>query len=529
MRSAALALCCVAGLQLNAQQPSFSGVAINSTTREPLGGVHITLLSIRNFPEPNQPYGAVSGPDGRFSIPNLPSGVYQLLPRHNGFLYLHDQNKDFSEIRIVLKPGDAIADRIVAMTPAAILTGRVTDEFGDPVEGAFVDATPVTGDPSSSVVLSRMNGYTDELGQFRITGAPGRFRISAKGGALRLGVTEIRTDGSEVPVYAETWYPSTDRRERGTVVEAGGGRETAGNDIRLIRKRSLTLSGVVTSAPEGWVRPVVFVHTRSFGLPFTTPDGDGRFTVSGLAADRYTLWAHYEAGVVQLNSAPVVVPLESANETGLNLRLASAEQLSGTLEFEGSATNSAPERNQKVMVHIEPVTPSFWTETQGGNVDREGKFRVTSVFPAKYRLRAEALPENAFIKSVSVDGVVMPDTVVDFSGGVNGAKIKLTIGLNGASLEGTVSSENGKPACCAMVVIADIVEHVYDHMASVEGGKTYRFTGLPPGKYRLIVSGPSQDFGAQTAEELFAKAPEIELHEGDHVTRDVTFKPRGAK
>jgi hypothetical protein len=528
MRLAALALCCLAGLQLNAQQPGFSGVAINSITREPLAGVHITLRSIRNFPEPSQPYGAVSGPDGRFSIPNLPSGVYQLLPRHNGFLYLQDENKDFQEARIVLKQGEAIADRIVAMTPVAILTGRVTDEFGDPVEGAFVAAAPVTGDPSRPV-QSRMNGVTDELGQFRITGPPGRFRISAKGGSLRLGVTEIRADGSEIPVYAETWYPSTDSRGRGTVVEAIGGRETAGNDIRLIRKRSLTLSGVVTGTPPGSGRVEVFVHTRSFGLPFTTPDGDGRFTVSGLAADQYTVWAHYEAGAVQLNSAPVVVPLESANETSLNLRLSPGEKLSGTLEFEGSAINSAPERNEKVMVHIQPVTPSFWTETHGGNVDRQGNFSFASVFPAKYRVRAESLPENAFIKSVSVDGAVMADAVVDFSGGVNGAKMKLIIGLNGASLEGTVSSANGKPACCAMVALAGSIERVNDHMASVQGGKTYRFSGLPPGKYRLIVSGPSQDYGTQTAEELFAKAPEIELHEGDHVTRDVTFKPRGAQ
>ena len=528
MRSAALILCCLAGLQLNAQPASFSGLAINSITRKPLGGVHITLLMVRNFPEANQPYGTVAGSDGRFSIPNLPPGPFQLLPRHNGFLYLQDENKDFPDIRIVLKAGEAITDRIVAMTPEAILTGHVTDEFGDPVEDAFVGATPVTGDPSSSVVLSRMNGVTDERGQFRITGAPGRFRISART-SLRLGATEIRTDGSEIPVFAETWFPSTDSRDRGTVVEAIGGRETAGNDIRLIRKRSLTLSGVVTGAPEGGVRVEVFVHTRSLGLPFTTPDGDGRFTVSGLAADRYTVWAHYQSGTLQLNSAPVVVPLESANETGLNLRLAPGEELSGTLEFEGKATNSGPERNQKAMVHIEPVTPSFWTETQGGSVDRGGKFSLGFVFPAKYRVRVESVPENAFIKSVSVDGAALPDTVVDFSGGVNGAKVKLTIGLNGASVEGTVSSENEKPVCCAMVAVADSIEHVNDHMKSVQGGKTYHFTGLRPGKYRLIVSGPSQVYSTQTAEQLFGQAPEIELHEGDHVKRDVTFKPRGAQ
>jgi hypothetical protein len=528
MRPAILVQLFFTSLQLNAQQANFSGVVINAITKEPLTGVHVTLASVPKFPDPSQPYGATSGSDGRFSIPNLPPGAYQLLPRHNGFLYLQDENKDFLGIRILLKPGDVITGRIVAMTPEAILTGRVTDEFGDPVEGAFVDAIPVTGDPSTSVVLSRMNGFTDERGQFRITGAPGRFRISART-TLRLGATEIRTDGSEIPVYAETWYPSKDSRERSTIVEAIGGRETAAIDIRLLRKRSLTLSGVVTGTPEGAGRLEVFVHTRSLGLPFTTPDAEGRFNVSGLAADQYTVWAHYELGTLQLNSAPVVVQLEGSNETGLTLRLAPGEELSGTLEFEGNAMNSVPERNQKAMVHIEPVTPSFWTETQGGNVDREGKFGFKSIFPAKYRVRAESLPENAFIKTVSVDGTALPDTVVDFSGGVNGARVKITIGLNGASVEGTASSEDGKPACCAMVAVADTIEHVNDHMASVQGGKTYHFTGLRPGKYRVIVSGPSRDYGTLTAEELFAQSPEIELHEGDQVKRDVTFKPRGAQ
>jgi len=46
-----------------------------------------------------------------------------------------------------------------------------------------------------------------------------------------------------------------------------------------------------------------------------------------------------------------------------------------------------------------------------------------------------------------------------------------------------------------------------------------------PGKYRLIAIGPQQmaDYAEdrETAEALFRKAPEIEIHEGDRITRDV--------
>jgi hypothetical protein len=204
MRRAILVQFFFTGILLNAQQASFSGIAINSITREPLSGTHITVSLIAKFPDPNQPYGAVSGPDGHFSIPNLSPGAYQLLARRNGFIFFEAENRGGSSVGFTLKPGETVNDRIVEMTPEAIISGRVTDEFGDAVQNAFVSATPATGDPSTSVVLSRMNGPADDRGQFRITGAPGKFRISVRT-SLRLGVHEIRTDGSEIPVYAETW------------------------------------------------------------------------------------------------------------------------------------------------------------------------------------------------------------------------------------------------------------------------------------------------------------------------------------
>jgi hypothetical protein len=508
--------------QLNAQQASFSGAVIDSITKESMAGVHVTLISVARFPEPNQPYGAISGPDGRFSIPNLPAGAYTLSPRHNGFLYLQDENKDFSAVRITLKAGESVTGRTVAMTPIAIISGRVVDESGDPVERVSVRASAIGVDSGMSYALSRMGALTDERGNYRITGAPGKFHVGATTMAHR-GSQEIRTDGSEIPVYAATWFPASESEDRGTVVIAVAGHEAAGIDIRLVRKRSLTISGVVTGMPEGSERADLFAHTKFSGLPATKSDADGRFTFAGLPAGQYTVWARYQSGSVQLNSAPVEVPLEGANETGLNLKLAPGEELSGALVFEADPSKQRP------AVHLEPTATSYWAEIQGGQADQAGKFSFSSVFPAKYRVRVESLPESAFIKSVSIDEAPLPGDVIDLSRGVNGAKIKIAISLNGASVEGAVSSEDGKPACCAMVVIADSIEHVNDHMMGVQGGKTYRFTGLRPGKYRLIVSGPQRSYGTQAAEELYSQAPEIELHEGEHITRDVTFKPRGVK
>jgi hypothetical protein len=522
MRCSILVLLLPFCLQLRAQPASFRGVVVKAATSEPLAGVHVTVYLIAKFPDPNQPYGVTSGPGGRFSIPNLPAGAYQLLPRRNGFVFLEDENGEVSAVGLTLKPGDAITDRVVQMTPEAIISGRVVDEYGDPVERASVRAMATGRDSSMSAVLQRMTALTDERGVFRITGAPGKFRIAATTQA-RMGAHEVRTDGSEFPVYAETWFPASESQNRAAVVEAIAGRETAGIEIRLVRKRSLTISGMVTGTPEGSARAEVFVHTKFFGLPQTTPGADGRFTLSGLPAGLYNVWAHYQSDGLELNSAPIDVPLETANETGLSLKLSPGEELSGTLEFEGQPVN------QNAHLRLETLSAFNWVPMKGGEVDREGKFTVSPAFPGKYRVRVEPLPENAFVKSVSADGAAAAGGVLDLSSGVRVSKIKITVGLNGASVEGTVSSESGKADCCAMIVLADTVDNVNDHMKAVRGGEKFRFTGLHPGRYRLIVSGPERPYGTQAAEELFSQSPEIELHEGDRVTRDVNFKPRGAR
>ncbi len=51
-------------------------------------------------------------------------------------------------------------------------------------------------------------------------------------------------------------------------------------------------------------------------------------------------------------------------------------------------------------------------------MDRDGKFSIAPVYPGKFRVHVEPLPENAFIKTVSLDGAAVADTVVDLSRGV---------------------------------------------------------------------------------------------------------------
>ena len=342
MRLAALLLFLSIGL--SAQQASVAGVAINAVTRQPLDGVHITLSAVRPNAISIETYGATSDKDGHFSIPNLQPATYSLSARHNGYVYLQEDEKPPLERRLTLNPGDAITDHSVEMTPSAVIAGRVVDGDGDPVENAFVHAVPVGGNSPISLVVDRMSSPTNERGEFRIVGAPGKFYVSATKAGAPIGLREIRSDGSEMPVYVQTWYPESESQSRASVVEAVAGRETAGIDIRLARKRSLTISGVVTGTPEGTARAQVFARTKFLGMRPATPDPDGKFAFSGLAPDRYWVTARYEAAGQQLISGTAEVPLETADDNSLTLRLDPGKEVSGNLEIEGEPSNSAPAR-----------------------------------------------------------------------------------------------------------------------------------------------------------------------------------------
>jgi hypothetical protein len=513
---------------LAAQQSGVEGIAIDALTRRPLAGVHITMRPFVSEGAPSdQAWGATSTREGRFSITSMPPAIYILTTRRNG--YVQPPSNDEA---ITLKPGEQLTTLIVALTPEAIISGRVLDENGDPVQWVRVQAIPTGNAHNSELPMGRIE-HPDERGRFRMTGPPGKYYIKASPEHGIESEREIRSDGLSPPLYGITYYPSAEKEEQANLVDATAGHEVAGVEIRLARHLNLTISGVVTGAPAGRSQNTVVFLTATNqgneqfeGRRVTLASSDGRFAAPNLGPGHYLVSAYAQSESGPLRSRFAEVQLDNADHSGLTLALIPGETLTGVIKIEGdSAKTASPE---KMAIRLEPAEDghTFGAEQpQPGNVSPDGSFQIDQVFPQKLRLRVLSLPENAYVKSVKLDDAEVRNSELDFSQGVNGARIKVTVSRNGGQLSGKVLAEDGSPlrSSLAFVCLAETPSDLTrSRLKPVENGAKFTYTGLRPGKYRLIAIDSGQPGDWQTAmEALFPKAPEIEIREADRIEKDV--------
>jgi protocatechuate 3,4-dioxygenase beta subunit len=520
---------------LRAQQGSLEGTAIHAVTREPLSHVHVRLVG-RSFAGISGAYGAMSDRAGHFSIATIRPGTYVLGPELAGFLYVQAKG---GIPNLTIKPGQHLTGYQLEMTPRAVISGRVVDEAGDPVESVGVQTVPVTPG-SSPIILSQIpNLATDDRGEFRLVVAPGKYYVQATLRSFR-GVQErpeMRSDGTSEAVYSNTFYPSAVRKERGTVVEAVAGKDVGGIEIRLARQQqALSISGVVSGFPEGLARGYVMMQSgesaqRMFSGGGTGIGADGKFRFDGLQPGFYRVMAQNNDGKTRLMSRSMEFQLENSEIANVELVLLPPLELSGSVKMEGEeAGAAAPKRT----VRLEPMGYSMGNlAATGGEVDGKGAFRIGNIAPGKYRVRVEPLGENGYLKALEIDGVAAAKGIADLSQAARGASAKVTLGSNGARISGRVLDSDGEPIENSMLMVflaSDPDDIPFSGGVPEHAGPDgkYILKGVAPGKYRLFAVDPFQisgaagaDAGLETFKKMFERGEEIEFKDGDRIVKDL--------
>jgi protocatechuate 3,4-dioxygenase beta subunit len=519
---------------LHAQQGSIQGVTLNSVTHEPIPGVHVSVVAA-TANSVTAAYGAVSDRDGHFSIATIRPGTYLLVPERTGFLFT-SKATIVPVQSITIRAGQQLTDLKLELTPRAILSGRVIDDHGDPVQDVLVNTVAVDEKDQPKLMMQPGRTATDDRGEFRIATIPGRYYVQTNNPPRNNGSNEkpeVR-DGVEIAPLRSTYYPSSIEKSRATPVEAVGGKETGGIEIRLSREAGASISGIVRGMTDASNRPSVIDQwgptaqmIRSSNSVST--DAEGRFVIRDAQAGFHRLYAVWYSKP-QMASAPIEVQVGDAGVANLEITLAPTTEITGVVEAEGDPPGvDPPKRN----VRLEIVNGMGMMQPYGGATDSKGGFSLSGLAASKYRVRVTPLPDNGYVKKVVVDDTESPDGTVDMSRGARPSRIKVTIGADGAQVSGHVLDEGGNRNAFSVVLLAPVpvLKEAPELVSQTQPDGTYSFKSVRPGKYRIVAIDPLRSVLGNLDESyrLLEKGEEIELKPAARLQYDVhTLKKEDA-
>ncbi|HVW07622.1 MAG TPA: carboxypeptidase-like regulatory domain-containing protein [Bryobacteraceae bacterium] len=517
-----LILAAIACVCLRAQPAALEGTAVNAATGAPLSGVHISLVSVAfgtSLPQPDDAYGAISDASGHYSIHNIRPGAYYLNPSHAGFVYAAEPN-------LTLNSGQQTADFKIALTPEAVIRGRVLDESGDPVPNVSVVAT-------DSNRTTTMRAETDDHGDYRIHGAPGSYYIEASPPApeAEAAAPEIRTDGSLGTAYTITYYPGALARTRAQAVDATSAHELTGIDIHIARYHTVKITGTVVTSNKTPVRGVVTLRVRDNedeASEDVIAGPDGRYEFADLVPGEYQLQAKLppqREGDPPLASLLVPVVVET-KDAAVPLTVTPGEALVGNVQVE--------DRKDEVLaawnVHLRPADPAG-IAPPGGQVQSDGGFAFPGVIPGIYHVSLEPLPGDDYIKTVKLSGAEVP-AGLDLSKGVGRSTLEIDIARDGGEISGSIDTPNPNPGFARRllaVLVRDPNSIATWRDAPASDGK-FAFHGLRPGKYRLFAVDVAQFGGLTTLDPLKSialNAGEFEVAPNGRVVRNLPLTANG--
>jgi protocatechuate 3,4-dioxygenase beta subunit len=365
-------LCGVAVSDLSAITVSGTVVAREGDRLKP---VFRATVAAREAAGPDIVAVARTDRDGRFLMVDLPSPRVSLSARKNGYYSRLVNGREHDALVLDCSVPEDCEGVTFELGRAAVLSGTVVDEWGEPLDD--VSVTVLRGDETQGSAVPVSGGNTDDRGAFRIAGLkPGEYTVKA----------EYRR---------QRFYRAPALLSEPVNVTVAEGEEVGGFQIAVRReppRETFSVSGNVAgmdSSQKGsyWIqmrsaRAPGSGRPRNGGMSRTRVSEDGSFGFRGIMVGHYSLSLHQvgqpENGR-ETGSWPLGTVEVSGDVSGLRLHPLPAAGIRGVVEFESDriprqlAFLVMSEENEFVgRFAVEPPDLSFTV----GNL-MPGRYRVS--------------------------------------------------------------------------------------------------------------------------------------------------------
>jgi hypothetical protein len=415
---------------------------------------------------------------GRFEFKDLPAGRWNLTASKAGYMTLRFGQKRSFEAGspIEISDGQVMERADFALPKGAAITGRIFDEFGDPVANARVQVLRYQTVQGQRRLNPAGGGdQTDDTGSYRIYGlAPGDYYISA---TLRAGNGPFIDDNSnDTTSYASTYYPGSGSVAEAQRITLGVGQELPNVSFALQPVRTVKITGtainstgtalsngIVTLMPADAAGPGGGPALFAFGGGNGRVRPDGSFSIANVSPGNYTLVAVAGPGggrgggggfAIRIGGPGgpglddiemVTMPLSVGNEdvTGLTLVTSKGASLSGNVvAAEGSV---AKLNTNQIQINAQAASGQFLPGPLGNRparVEADGTFVLTGLTGQKF-IRVNGLPQQWTLKAVMLNGVDVTDSALEFRGSTENAGLQIIVTDKVSDVTGKVATAKG--------------------------------------------------------------------------------------
>jgi hypothetical protein len=518
---------------------------------------------------------AITDADGRFEFRDLPASKFTLQASKPGLMAVqYGQTRPFESGKpIELAEKQAVDNINIGMPKGAVISGRIVDEYGDPLPDLAVTAMRhswVNGRRRLTPVGNR-TAQTNDLGQFRIYGlAPGEYFVSATTANAsidlrmfdNLDMMMVKAGAGPGPSasvpksgYAPTYFPGTPNAADAQKITLAVGQEAASVDFGLIAVRLARVSGMVMNSEgnpfEGANINVVPASrdTSVLSTPMSARAArDGSFTLSSVPPGDYILRV----------SSVVVITRMQTGDGGMSMAFSSETMVGGTDQESGSTTLAvAGDDISNVLIttakggtatgHVtfdgpkpatmnvrvtsasadgEPIPASL----SGATVKDDGTFELKGLSGQRTMIRVSA-PSGWSVRSVKLNGADITDTGTEFKPGETTSGLEVELTSKSSSVTGTVTTTDGAILKdYTVVVFAESPDLWRLPMTRwVSGGRPdldgrFKIQNLPAGNYyaAAVEYLPEGEWGdPELLDRLKSQAKRFSLDDGGTQTLDL--------
>jgi hypothetical protein len=516
-----------------------------------------------------QPRSTAVDSNGNFKFDGLDAGVYSVSATLPGFVTLPPTSPEDS--RHYYHPGDSVT---LTLIKGGVITGTVTTPTNGPVVATTVHAyrtKDVNGQAELAPVQARER-QTDDRGVYRFYGlAPGTYVISAGGQARSFGGLFPGAYDSDVPTYA----PSSTRDTAMEVLVHSGEELTA--DIQYRGETGQVVSGTVagllppTSQSVSYtaVGTVTLTDVRSRAVVMTV--GASTFTNNAFAfygvpdGDYELLAQQFPPSRDIFASEPVRVKVQGADVTGINLSLSPLASISGRVLLESTPPAECVKRRAYALaesvIYVRRAKPETNTangkseksdpilelplaapnQTADSVPDAKGDFLLRNLRKGVYRIDSQLPGAGWYLRSISIGNPTttvrtsdpnVPRDGINLKPGekVSGLNVILTEGA--ARLRGHLSTPEGQRVPTGLRVFLvpaerENTENVLRFFeARVETDAGFAIDNIAPGRYWIIVNGPSEVDPSKVKPVRQESALRARLiREAETLKKEISFKP----